>query len=100
MCAGGTHPVAQSLLDSPRSVRGPRMRYLHVLESFARGGVETTFLHMLRVFRAAPPPDPGAEIHDVVGFATGPLHRDFTLVANRVIVSNLPIDHAALLAND
>ncbi len=76
------------------------MRYLHVLESFARGGVETTFLHMLRVFRAAPPPDAGAEIHDVLGFATGPSHRDFTSVANRVIVSNLPIDHAALLAND
>jgi glycosyltransferase involved in cell wall biosynthesis len=76
------------------------MRYLHVLESLARGGVETTFLHMLRVFRGVPPPDTGADVHDVVAFAAGPLHREFATAANRVIVSNLPIDHAALLAND
>jgi glycosyltransferase involved in cell wall biosynthesis len=76
------------------------MRYLHVLESFARGGVETTFLHMLRVFRGMPPPDTGADVHDVIAFATGPLHREFSAACNRVIVSNLPIDHAALLAND
>jgi glycosyltransferase involved in cell wall biosynthesis len=76
------------------------MRYLHVLESFARGGVETTFLHMLRVFRGVPPPDAGAEVHDVIALATGPLHREFAAASNRVIVSNLPIDHAALLAND
>ena len=76
------------------------MRYLHVLETFARGGVESTFLHMLRVFRATPSPDASADVHDVVAFGTGPLHREFAAAANRVVVSNLPIDLAALLAND
>jgi glycosyltransferase involved in cell wall biosynthesis len=99
LCAG-RDPVAHGLLDGTGYGRGSRMRYLHVLESFARGGVETTFLHMLRVFRGVPPPEAGADVHDVVAFAAGPLHRDFANAANRVIVSNLPIDHAALLAND
>jgi glycosyltransferase involved in cell wall biosynthesis len=76
------------------------MRYLHVLEALAHGGVEMTFLHMLRVFRATPAPDGGADVHDVLAFAPGPLHRDVAASANRVVVSNLPLDLAAVLAQD
>lgn len=81
------------------------MRYLHVLESLARGGVETTFLHMLRAFRAAPAGsgsggDGGSDVHDVLAFTSGPLHREVSAVASRVIVSNLPLDLAAVLAHD
>jgi len=45
------------------------MRVLHVLESLAAGGMETTFLNMLRVFRAI---DPAIE-HDVLAFSSGRL---------------------------
>lgn len=96
------------------------MRYLHVLESLQRGGVETTFLHMLRAFRTLPASasskqssrsegnsardgnfrDGGADVHDVLAFSGGPLHREFSAVAGRVVVANLPLDQAAALAND
>ena len=83
------------------------MRYLHVLESLARGGVETTFLHMLRAFRAVPAGvSAGAassdsnDVHDVLAFTGGVLHREFSAAANRVLVSNLPLDLAAVLAHD
>lgn len=79
------------------------MRYLHVLESFRADGAERTFLHTLQAFRdAAALGDPlrGRETHDVLAFATGPLHRDFALVANRVIVSALASELAAVLTHD
>src|SRR5262245_49595069 len=96
------------------------MRYLHVLESLQRGGVETTFLHMLRAFRTLPASasgkqssrgegnsardgnfrEGGADVHDVLAFSGGPLHREFSAVAGRVVVANLPLDQAAALAND
>lgn len=79
------------------------MRYLHVLESFRAGGAETTFLHMLRAFaHAAALPDParGRETHDVLAFATGPLHREYAGLADRVIVSGLSSELAALLTHD
>jgi glycosyltransferase involved in cell wall biosynthesis len=115
------------------------MKYLHVLETLQRGGVETTFLHMLRAFRGLPssasgrhggprdsaaraaamavraarerPPressqregilrDSGPDVHDVLAFAGGPLHREFAAVAGRVVVAGLPLDQAAVLAND
>jgi glycosyltransferase involved in cell wall biosynthesis len=97
------------------------MRYLHVLESLQRGGVETTFLHMLRAFRTLPPSasgrqngsrpressrreekvrETGPDVHDVLAFASGPLHREFANVAGRVVVASLPLDQAAALASD
>jgi glycosyltransferase involved in cell wall biosynthesis len=75
------------------------MRYLHVLESFRAGSAETTFLHMLRAFVAAPPGE-ARESHDVLAFATGPLHREFAQAADRVIVSTLPMELTALLTHD
>lgn len=96
------------------------MRYLHVLETLQPGGVETTFLHMLRAFRTLPAPAPGRQssrgegnsprdgtlrdggpdVHDVLAFAGGPLRREFVSVAGRVVVASLPLDQAAALAND
>jgi glycosyltransferase involved in cell wall biosynthesis len=97
------------------------MRYLHVLETLQRGGVETTFLHMLRAFRTLASSasgrqggprhressrcegfirETGPDVHDVLAFAGGPLHREFAAIAGRVVVANLPLDQAAVLAND
>lgn len=45
------------------------MRILHVTESLAAGGIETTFLHMLRAFRTIDP----SIAHEVLAFASGPL---------------------------
>ena len=45
------------------------MKILHVTESFAAGGIETTFLHMLRAFRTLAP----RVRHEVLAFASGPL---------------------------
>jgi glycosyltransferase involved in cell wall biosynthesis len=75
------------------------MRYLHVLESFRAGSAETTFLHMLRAFAAAAPGE-ARESHDVLAFATGPLHREFAQLADRVIVATLPMELTALLTHD
>jgi len=46
---------------------------LHVLESLAPGGMETTFLNVLRAFRTL---DPGAR-HDVLAFAGGALEAPY-----------------------
>jgi glycosyltransferase involved in cell wall biosynthesis len=45
------------------------VRILHVTESLAAGGMETTFLHMLRAFPTIEP----AIAHEVLAFAPGPL---------------------------
>jgi glycosyltransferase involved in cell wall biosynthesis len=58
------------------------MRMLHVLESFAPGGMETTFLHVLRTFTAV---DPSIH-HDVFAFAGGPLESAYRDVAHGVAV--------------
>jgi glycosyltransferase involved in cell wall biosynthesis len=42
----------------------------------------------------------GTEIHDVLAFAGGPLQRELAAVAGRVVVASLPLDQAAVLAND
>lgn len=49
------------------------MRILHVTESLAAGGMETTFLHMLRAFRTIDP----TIAHDVLAFASGPLEQAY-----------------------
>jgi glycosyltransferase involved in cell wall biosynthesis len=96
------------------------MRYLHVLETLQPGGVETTFLHMLRAFKTLPASttsrqssrsegnsqrdgtirEGGPDVHDVLAFAGGPLQREFAAVAGRVVIAGLPLDQAAVLAND
>jgi glycosyltransferase involved in cell wall biosynthesis len=58
-------------------------RFLHVLESFAPGGMETTFLNMLGAFRGI---DPTIEQH-VLSFAGGALEPRFREVAARVTVA-------------
>jgi glycosyltransferase involved in cell wall biosynthesis len=70
------------------------MRILHVLESFAPGGMETTFLDVLRHLRQA---DDAIE-HDVLAFAGGPLEPRYRDLAHRVTIGCDPatIDgHAA-----
>jgi glycosyltransferase involved in cell wall biosynthesis len=59
------------------------MRVLHVLESFAAGGMETTFLNVLRVARTL---DPSIE-HHVLAFASGGLEAPFCEVATRVVIA-------------
>jgi len=58
------------------------VRILHVIESFAPGGIETTFLNVLRQFRAQ---DASIE-HHVLAFAGGPLERGYRAVAHKVTV--------------
>jgi glycosyltransferase involved in cell wall biosynthesis len=56
---------------------------LHVLESCAPGGIETTFLRLLRVMTEM---DPSVE-HRVLAFAAGPLEPAFRATATHVTVA-------------
>ena len=60
------------------------MRMLHVLESFSPGGIETTFLNVLREFRAAD----GSVGHDVLALAGGPLESRYRQLADAVTVAS------------
>ena len=60
------------------------MRMLHVLESFAPGGIETTFLNVLREFRAA---DASVE-HDILSLAGGPLESRYRQLAHTVTIAS------------
>lgn len=62
------------------------MRALHVLESFAAGGIETTFLNMLRAWREAP----AWASHHVLALAGGPLEEPYRAVSEHVTVSADP----------
>jgi glycosyltransferase involved in cell wall biosynthesis len=57
-------------------------RILHVLESFAPGGIETTFLHVLRAFKTADP----VVRHEVLAFAGGALEARYREVADAVSI--------------
>ncbi len=70
------------------------MRMLHVLESFAPGGMETTFLHVLRAFRAM---DETVR-HDVLAFGGGPLEARYRQTAHEVVVGCSPATLDATLA--
>jgi hypothetical protein len=58
------------------------VRVLHVLDSLARGGVETTFLHVLRAWQG-----PSDLEHDVLALGDGPLRDDYAAAARRVTVA-------------
>lgn len=60
------------------------MRILHVLETLAAGGVETTFLEVLKHL-----PTDGVS-HDVVAFAGGALEPEFRVVAHDVTIEPRP----------
>ena len=60
------------------------MRMLHVTESFAPGGIETTFLQMLRQFRVE---EPSIE-HHVFAFAGGPLEAAYREAAHTVTIGS------------
>ncbi len=60
-----------------------KQRFLHVLESLAPGGMETTFLNMLRAFRDI---DPSIE-HHVLSFAGGSLEPRYRDAAARVTIA-------------
>ena len=66
------------------------MRVLHVLETLAAGGVETTFLNVLTYA-------PRGMTHDVLAFAGGPLEPEFRAVANRVTVTRRTRDLERIL---
>lgn len=63
---------------------------LHVVDSLAAGGVETTFLHVLR--RLA-----GAATHDVLALSGGALEREFGAAARRLVVTRRTTEIARLL---
>lgn len=78
------------------------MRVLHVLETLAAGGVETTFLHVLRHLQK------DGMVHDVLAFSGGALESEYRSAASRVllerhppalerIVTNTPYDVAHVL---
>ena len=71
------------------------MRILHVLESFAAGGMETTFLHVLRNFRSA---DDSIR-HDVLAFAGGALEAPYREAAHGVAIGCDPATLATHLAH-
>lgn len=59
------------------------MRVLHVIESLAPGGIETTFLHVLRAWRAAAP----WATHHVLAFAGGALDAEYRAAADEVTIA-------------
>lgn len=71
-------------------------RVLHVLELLAAGGMETTFLHMLRTWHDAPTARTPLA-HDVLALAGGPLEAPVRALAARTIVTNDDEAIAALL---
>ena len=58
------------------------MRMLHIIESLAPGGMETTFLNVLRHFRDAD----GSIGHDVLAFAGGALEDGYRQAADSVTI--------------
>lgn len=66
------------------------MRVLHVLETLAAGGVETTFLHVLKHLSPA-------MTHDILAFAGGALESEYRAIANRVTIARRTRDLEALL---
>ena len=69
------------------------MRTLHVIESLAPGGIETTFLHVLRAWRAAAP----WASHHVLAFAGGALEGAYREAADGVTVAASLDDQAQVL---
>lgn len=60
------------------------LRILHVLESLAPGGMETTFLNALRAFRTCD----AAMRHDVLAFTGGALEPQYREAANHLTIGN------------
>ena len=74
------------------------LRILHVTESLAAGGIETTFLNVLRAWRQ----EPAWAIHDVLAFSGGSLEGAYQQSADAVTVTSLQqeLERAVLGAYD
>lgn len=74
------------------------MRVLHVIESLAAGGIETTFLNMLRAWRA----EPAWAEHHVLAFAGGPLEGPYRETADSLTItaSQDELEQAVLAPHD
>mgnify|MGYP003374773143 CR=1 FL=1 len=59
------------------------IRVLHVVESLAAGGIETTFLNILRAWREAPP----WAIHEVLALSGGVLEAPYQQAADAVTIA-------------
>lgn len=70
------------------------MRVLHVVESLAAGGIETTFLNVLRAWRAAP----AWARHEVLALTGGALEPAYRATADGVIVASEADDIEQVLA--
>jgi glycosyltransferase involved in cell wall biosynthesis len=69
------------------------MRVLHILDSLARGGVETTFLNVLRTWQQQ-----GDAEHDVLTLYDGPLHDDYAAAARQLTVASTRAALEAVIA--
>jgi glycosyltransferase involved in cell wall biosynthesis len=76
------------------------LRVLHVLESLAPGGMETTFLNVLRSFRGSTDPEESANRHDVLAFAGGALEARYAETADRLVVASDSPTIASCIAAD
>lgn len=72
------------------------VRVLHVIESLAAGGIETTFANMLATFRTLRPGDR----HDVLALDGGALHSKYTETAHRLTIACDSAAIAECLADD
>lgn len=73
-------------------------RVLHVVESFAAGGIETTFLNMLRAWRR----EPAWASHHVLACAGGALEAAYRAAADSVTIAGgqRELEHAVLQPYD
>lgn len=67
------------------------IRALHVVESLAAGGIETTFLNVLRAWRETSP----WATHDVLAWAGGALEDAYRIAADAVTIAAAPEVQAA-----
>ncbi len=62
------------------------LRFLHVVESLRRGGIETTFLNVLRAFSDLQ--DEGPVEHHVLSFSGGPLEAGYREAAASLVIAS------------
>ena len=86
-------------------------RVLHVLDSLGAGGIETTFLHLLRACRDPAPGSPtrigsawdrkpGGLTHEVMALSDGPLEPAFREAADEVFICRRPAEIDRVLERD
>jgi glycosyltransferase involved in cell wall biosynthesis len=73
---------------------------LHVIESMTPGGMETTFLKVLRALRILDQPGEPAFSHDVLSFASGPLEQGYRAASDSLFIGNSRTQIESVLKNN